>query len=153
MKATPHESEITVDELLGNEPHDDTPLPRERRVTTRVGRPIVKPICKACSKQFNGHGRARYCSAICSFWEGVRMEDIEGKGCWPWQKRIETSGYGRFRYQGVDYPAHKMSYAICNDIEVVPMLYNACGDYTCVRPDHLSTEPTDLFNRTRGGWK
>lgn len=111
--------------------------------------------CKFCNASIEP--KSRFCDLLCCFWSGVDQADVAGKGCWHWQKRIETSGYPRFRYGGMDQQAQRVSWAIANNVLEFGRLYNICGDLACVRPDHWSLEnPRDHwgprgFNESRMG--
>lgn len=44
------------------------------------------------------------------FMELVKVDPVTG--CWMWQGYINWCGYGRFRYQGRDYMAHRMAHIL-----------------------------------------
>jgi hypothetical protein len=105
--------------------------------------------CRQCGKNHSGSVKG-YCTPVCQFWSGVRIEDIEGAGCWVWQKRINPCGYAMFRYKRVDHMAHRVNYAWTHDLKYAPTLYNVCGNLACVRPDHWSTDSAYKWQTAHG---
>lgn len=71
-------------------------------------------------------------------------------GCWKWTAATTRNGYGIFRDNGKNYPAHRWLYeysvgAIPSNLECDHLCRNRC----CVNPDHI--EPvTKLENNRRG---
>ena len=70
--------------------------------------------------------------------------------CWQWQGSIDSTGYGRFRFQGKQTMAHRFAYEwfltpIPNDL----VIDHLCRNRACVSPAHL--EPvTNRENLLRG---
>lgn len=100
--------------------------------------------CKECKREFDklewNVGR-KYCSIECTYWSGV--EDIEVKGCWKWLRRIDPKcGYGIIKWKRLRYNCHRVAYAAMNRLPELPdtMLFNVCGNKSCVRGDHWSPD-------------
>jgi hypothetical protein len=72
------------------------------------------------------------------FWEKV---DIKGPDdCWPWLAGSEKpSGYGHFWFEKRTIQAHRMSYALSNDVDIysLDVVRHTCDNGPCCNPAHL----------------
>jgi HNH endonuclease len=68
------------------------------------------------------------------FWSKVER----GEGCWLWVGPLHPAGYGRFRLDGQNHPAHRVACEWANGaISHGQHLHHTCGNRACVRPAHL----------------
>lgn len=69
-----------------------------------------------------------------NFWKFVRKTD----SCWLWTGRKNKSGYGYLQTNGVQYPAHRLSFQIHHGEILKGMcICHKCDVPVCVNPDHL----------------
>lgn len=69
------------------------------------------------------------------FWKNVRMGDEDE--CWEWTSTM-SHGYGKMRVQGQQARAHRISYKLANDRNIVGQLVlHHCDNPICVNPNHL----------------
>lgn len=76
-------------------------------------------------------------SARARFWAKV---DVRGPDeCWPWMAGLSGNGYGRFKLDGKDVPAHRVAYA-CTEgpIPAGAELLHSCDLPICCNPCHLT---------------
>ncbi|MEO7020906.1 MAG: HNH endonuclease signature motif containing protein [Ktedonobacteraceae bacterium] len=66
-----------------------------------------------------------------------RIIKTEG-GCWFWQGKLSTHGYGQFKIDGQVRQVHRWSYeAFKSPIPEGLILHHRCENRCCVNPDHL----------------
>lgn len=124
--------------------------------------PRVERVCNVCSDSFMARGsqvlkgRAKYCSRTCfdarngstleqRFWAFVEKSEA----CWMWTGRV-NHGYGRFRFYGNEYSAHRFSYELHKgEIPETLVIDHLCRVTLCVNPDHLEVV-TNVENVMRG---
>lgn len=70
------------------------------------------------------------------FWRNVG--ERPQSGCWNWMGN-KPRGYGRFKYRGKDYVAHRISWEIFNGKKLnrYERIDHLCRNRACVNPDHL----------------
>jgi len=59
--------------------------------------------------------------------------------CWQWIGKKDRKGYGNFSFNGVDYRAHRFSYAhFVGEIPAdKPQVLHKCDNPSCANPQHL----------------
>lgn len=76
---------------------------------------------------------------VTRFWSLVdRCQDRNA--CWEWQghKVASRGGYGRFKFKGGTWRAHRLAYVIGRGTELGDkMVLHRCNNPACVRPSHL----------------
>ncbi|ALG85838.1 HNH endonuclease signature motif containing protein [Gordonia phthalatica] len=81
------------------------------------------------------------------FWE------VDGSGCWIWNRKIRPDGYGRKSLgKYVQVPAHRWVYEQC--VGPIPdglELDHLCNVRACVNPDHL--EPVTHTENMLRQWR
>jgi len=70
------------------------------------------------------------------FWDKV---DIHGEDdCWEWQAYIAKDGYGKFKYQGKNISASRITYILTHgEIEKGLVIMHKCNNKSCCNPNHL----------------
>ena len=69
-----------------------------------------------------------------TFWEKV---DKTGN-CWLWTAKTESNGYGRVKFGGKSYGAHRLAYEwVKGEIPQGLSIDHLCRVRNCVNPDHL----------------
>ncbi|HZC05463.1 MAG TPA: HNH endonuclease signature motif containing protein [Ktedonobacterales bacterium] len=75
-----------------------------------------------------------------AFWRSAREDEVTG--CWEWQGMLDICGYGRLKVDGRSTPAHRYAWELVNGpIPEGQVVWHACGNFRCVRPDHLEALP------------
>lgn len=73
-------------------------------------------------------------SPMARFWAKVAKSD----GCWEWTACRSTTGYGRFRFEGRTWFAHRwLMESLRGEIADGLDVDHLCRNRLCVRPDHL----------------
>lgn len=69
-------------------------------------------------------------------------------GCWLWQGRLTSQGYGEFVLRRKHVVAHRYAYILTHgSIPADLQLMHRCGDPRCVRPDHLALADRKTISR------
>ena len=66
-----------------------------------------------------------------------RYEPIPESGCWIWMHNVSNRGYGKITFDGRDYRAHRVSYAIYFGDPGELLVCHKCDTPECVNPNHL----------------
>ncbi len=82
------------------------------------------------------------------FWSKVKR----GPECWEWQAGC-SNGYGKLRFKGLSYRAHRVSYAMGHEIPEGLCVLHTCDNPPCVRPSHLflGTQADNAADRVNKG--
>jgi len=72
------------------------------------------------------------------FWSKIdRKDDITA--CWDWTACIQKIGYGGMRYNGKIWKAHRISFMIHHNREIITGMHilHSCDNRKCCNPHHL----------------
>lgn len=84
------------------------------------------------------------------FWPKVDIDLMNPDGCWEWIGCKNRGGYGLFRFDDRNQPAHRWSYIDTKgEIPDGVELDHLCRNHSCVNPDHLEAV-THQENMRRG---
>jgi len=84
------------------------------------------------------------------FWAKV---DISGD-CWLWKAWRKPSGYGQFRFNGINMHAHRVAWMLTNgNIPEGMCVLHRCDNPPCCNPDHLrlGTQQENIADRDSKG--
>lgn len=62
---------------------------------------------------------------------------LNANGCWDWQGRINTEGYGKITIKNRQISAHRLSMRITTGYFSPYMILHKCNNRRCVNPNHL----------------
>ena len=74
-------------------------------------------------------------------------------GCWNWDSKIDSNGYGRYKFAGVSAAAHRVSYTVSvGHISGGMVIDHLCRNRRCVNPEHLEmvTQQENIFRGESG---
>lgn len=83
-----------------------------------------------------------------------KVNRISGDGCWLWQMKPCTGGYGMFSINGDSFFAHRVAWMLHTGKDPIGWhVCHHCDTPLCVRPDHLflGTDKTNLQDMARKG--
>lgn len=64
--------------------------------------------------------------------------EVDANGCWIWTGSKSKQGYGRIKWRGKGYTAHRAMYEhLVGEIPEGLVLDHTCNVKSCVNPDHL----------------
>ena len=82
---------------------------------------------------------------------------VDEKGCWVWQRAVNSSGYGHLYVDGVHKYAHVHYWEQANSESAESgreitssQVHHTCGNKLCVNPDHLELHSTEGHRREHG---
>lgn len=62
---------------------------------------------------------------------------IKTDGCWLWQGKPNSEGYGRFQVENLTDYAHRWAYYFEHGSQQGLFVLHRCDNRLCIRPDHL----------------
>jgi hypothetical protein len=93
------------------------------------------------------------------FWSGVDIPDGDNDVCWNWTRACVPQGYGRFRFMGKQWRAHRVAWVLeFGDIPDRLMVLHRCDNPPCCNPAHLflgtgSDNAKDCASKGRNIWQ
>jgi len=71
------------------------------------------------------------------FWS--KVDRSQPHGCWEWTASRFSDGYGQFSFDGDNYPAHRIAWALGNAACLLPgwVIRHGCDNPPCCNPAHL----------------
>lgn len=68
-----------------------------------------------------------------------RCQPEPNTGCWLWTGTMGQDGYGKAKFKGKTWRAHRLSYTLfCDAVPSDKLVMHKCDVPECVNPDHLS---------------
>ena len=84
-----------------------------------------------------------------------KQSSPNSRGCWIWDKYVQSGGYGQLGFKGQRWLAHRLCWAVCKGpIPEGLCVCHACDTPRCVNPDHLflgsaKDNVADMVNKGR----
>jgi hypothetical protein len=108
-------------------------------------------ICQFCHAEFTTSRPrkiAKFCDRRCAarHREAARQADFatrfwalvdRGDGCWPWLGTVAKNGYGEVKWNGRQWKAHRVSFALTYGFAPPVVRHFECRFRLCCRPEHL----------------
>ena len=91
--------------------------------------------------------------AAARFWDRVQTRGAQE--CWPWRLSLDTHGYGRFKFGGTYYIAHRIALMLASGRQppCTRVVMHSCDNPCCCNPAHLrvATQATNIADRVAKG--
>jgi len=90
-------------------------------------------------------------STPADFWKYVDRSNPSG--CWPWTGATDDHGYGRLRYQGKEWKAHRLAWVLTNGDPGDMFVLHNCDNPPCCKPPDLflGTQADNMADSARKG--
>jgi len=88
-----------------------------------------------------------------TFWD--KVDKKSPKECWIWVGKISNRGYGRVRWDGIYWAAHRLAYKLTfGDFDKEKFICHQCDTPLCCNPQHLflgdrSLNTLDMYRKKR----